>query len=119
MRIVAFEDDPMIGMLLNMLLGSSQGIELHVASTGREGLEKVDTLGPDLVLMDNELPDGEGSSFVSTLREEKGYRGVIAYLTARANDADWLESHKSDVDAVLRKPIDPKTFLQEILALRP
>ncbi len=59
----------------------------------------------DLILMDRNLPNVEGSLFVQTLRD-KGYHQPVIYLTAKDKDEEVLEGFERGADDYITKPFN-------------
>jgi DNA-binding response OmpR family regulator len=59
----------------------------------------------DLILMDRNLPNVEGSLFVQALREQ-GYNQPVIYLTAKDKDEDILEGFARGADDYITKPFN-------------
>ena len=102
-KILIVEDDENIIRMLKRRL-KKVGYEILHASNGIEGLKIVETLSPDLVLMDMHLPVMDGYTTVRTLRE-KNYKGKIAALTASATNEDIPKAFKAGCNYFISKPI--------------
>jgi len=87
-----------------------QGYRIVLARTGSEGLEKIRTEEPHLVLLDRKLPDMDGLKIISGRNE--GLRVVC--VTARAYDEDKEEALAAGVDAYLVKPAPPNQVLKAV-----
>ncbi|PIF04427.1 MAG: DNA-binding response regulator [Arcobacter sp.] len=59
----------------------------------------------DLILMDRNLPNVEGSVFIHKLRQ-KGYSISVIYLTAKDSDEDILEGFQRGGDDYITKPFN-------------
>ncbi len=60
------------------------GYQVAAAATGREAVESARALGPDAVVMDLSLPDGEGPAAAGEIRGQRGLSAVpVLYVTAR------------------------------------
>ena len=59
----------------------------------------------DLILMDRNLPNTEGSVFIKSLRN-KGYSNPVIYLTAKDKDEDILEGFDRGGDDYITKPFN-------------
>jgi len=79
--ILVVDDEPNITDLLRAAL-RFEGFDVEVSSTGRDALEKVRSLRPDLVMLDVMLPDLDGTEVCRLLREE-GDQVPVLFLTAR------------------------------------
>ena len=60
LRILYVEDDPGLARLVQMRL-APEGYQVDIATTGQEGLLAFDETIHDLVIVDYQLPDGNGS----------------------------------------------------------
>lgn len=63
------EDDADIGETYKMKLNSNNFV-VEIASDGEEGMEKIRSLRPDLVLLDIVMPKKDGFDFLEDLRSE-------------------------------------------------
>ena len=67
------------------------------AENGRVGLEKVETCGPNLILLDLLMPEMDGFEFLSELRDHEAWRAIpVVVLTAKEmtiEDHRRLEGH--------------------------
>ncbi|MBI9092986.1 MAG: response regulator [Desulfobacterium sp.] len=85
------------------------------ARDGEEGLEKIRTERPDLVLLDMSLPGMDGYTVAGKAKRDQniGHIPVIA-LTARAMKGDREEIIKAGCDDYIAKPIDAELILQKV-----
>lgn len=69
-------------------------------------------LTPDLLVLDQRLPDEYGSTIVHSLRERPQYRDIpILFVTA----IDDEEAHRlTDIAPVVRKPFDFTDFVEAV-----
>jgi DNA-binding response OmpR family regulator len=109
-RILIVEDDRAIARLLRDNL-EYEGFAVEWAASGREALEKAQTHGPDLVLLDLMLPsDVDGYELCRTFAAAQG-RAVII-LTARGRKEERIRGLQLGADDYLVKPF----ALDELLA---
>lgn len=86
------------------------------AHTGAEALEKVEHLGPDLVLLDIYLPDISGLEVLQRLREE-GIAPVDVIAVTAARDVESLRAAmRGGVVHYLIKPFLFPTFEEKLLS---
>ena len=68
-RMVIVEDDPMVVEITQEFIKDCRGFEVAgVAHTGQEAVELVAKLKPQLVLLDNFLPDFNGTAVIGKIR---------------------------------------------------
>ena len=70
----------------------------------------------DLILMDRNLPNTEGSIFVQNLRE-KGFDQPVIYITAKDKDEDVLEGFERGADDYITKPFNLDVLKARVNAL--
>jgi DNA-binding NarL/FixJ family response regulator len=69
-RVLVVDDDPAIRILLRTFLESENAFEVvGEAANCSEALEITGTLHPDLVTMDYNLPDGDGTTCIREIKE--------------------------------------------------
>jgi CheY-like chemotaxis protein len=82
------------------------------ASHGREALERMAELRPDLVLTDWMMPVLDGPALIQRIRAEPAYQGV-ALLGMSAVDVRALRRQYPDLH-FLQKPFDIDTLLRQV-----
>jgi CheY-like chemotaxis protein len=114
-RVLAVEDDPDIRMVILLALELDPHVEAIVVGTGAEALRCLaDFPHPDLVLIDDHLPDTEGVALVAAMRAA-GHGDVrFAYLTASVRDADRARFIAAGAVGVIAKPFNPLVLVCEI-----
>jgi len=65
-RILIVDDDPDISALMTLIL-KDEGYELFFAINGRDGLDKVISIHPDLIFLDMCMPVLDGIGFLKEL----------------------------------------------------
>src|SRR5258708_33458075 len=58
-KVLIIDDENDFGYLLKSFL-SRRGCEVHLSHTLREGMQALDEIKPDILILDNNLPDGLG-----------------------------------------------------------
>ncbi|MEK6611034.1 MAG: sigma-54 dependent transcriptional regulator, partial [Gemmatimonadota bacterium] len=100
-RLLIVEDDALLRSVLAERL-QHEGIEVVAAGTLREARAGLDTVAPDVVLLDLRLPDGEG---LDLLREAAhGGDSVWVVMTAHATVSLAVEALKLGAHDFLEKP---------------
>jgi len=103
MKILIVEDEPNNMMLMNIIL-KKHGHEPIEAFTATEGIEKISSTKPDIVLMDLRLPDMVGFEATRRIREIAKDVPIIA-VTSYSIDEVRGRDHESRVQW-----IDPETY---------
>jgi CheY-like chemotaxis protein len=103
-RILVVDDERLICELVESLF-QGPGMEVEVASSGAEALERASRNPPDLILLDVVLPGLSGLSICQLLRMRPRLRDVPIYmLTARARAGDHADSARAGATGHIEKP---------------
>jgi two-component system response regulator VicR len=113
--VVCIEDEPEMIDLVKLILGR-KGFELVGAVGGREGLETVRQLKPDLVLLDLMMPDMDGWEVYQKMKTEEELKEIpVIVVTAKAQSIDKvLGLHIAKVEDYVTKPFGPQELLQAV-----
>ncbi len=112
-RILIVEDEPRIAAFLQKGF-AAQGFVTEVAQDVAEALARVRT-GPDLVVLDRGLPDGDGLDVLRELRRFERSVPVIV-LTARDAVADTVSGLDQGADDYMTKPFSFEELLARVRA---
>jgi two-component system KDP operon response regulator KdpE len=116
-RILIVEDDEQLGRMLRIML-SQAGHAVTTAATGAEGLEFLDRLRFDLLLLDLNLPDIEGPALIKEAMESATGAPIIV-ISARSMVRDKIDALDLGAFDYVAKPFDPDELLARIrVALR-
>ncbi len=93
----------------------ARGYNVEEAADGEEGLEKVRTLHPDVVLLDISLPKMDGIEVVKHIRADPELREIpVIALTASAMVGDRERFLAAGCDDYLSKPVRMVTLLERV-----
>ena len=107
------EDDQDTAESLRSLLDLC-GYLVVVAKTSQQGIEAAREMEPHIVLCDIGLPDGDGYSVGSQLRQSVGHAARLIAVTGHAAPIDRQRALAAGFDQHLPKPVDPAELLREL-----
>ena len=114
-KILVIDDEPLILGSLEALL-NKKGYEIHLASTGKEGIKFLDQEGADLVLLDIIMPGMSGKEVFEKIREINPDAKII--ITSGYSKQQITESlMASGANGFLPKPFNIDKLLGLIKAL--
>lgn len=117
LNVLVIDDEEDIRSILKYAL-EKEGYQVHEASSGNEGLEKVNSLRPDVIVLDVMMPDMDGIEVCEQIRRSPNNDEIIiCMLTARNEDYSQIAGLESGADDYVAKPIKPKVFVSKIKAL--
>ena len=114
-KIVYVEDELEMIDLVKLIL-SRKGYEVIGAAGGREGLDTIREVIPDLVLLDLMMPDIEGWDVYQQMRAEEATRNIpVIVVTAKAQNIDKvLGLHIAKVNDYISKPFSPQDLVASV-----
>jgi DNA-binding response OmpR family regulator len=114
-RVVCIEDEPEMIDLVRLIL-SREGFEVIGAPGGMNGLQTVEDLQPNLVLLDLMMPDMDGWEVYQRIKANPSISHIpVIVVTARAQSIDKvLGLHIAKVDDYITKPFGPAELLKSV-----
>lgn len=115
MRTLIVDDEPLARSRLKRLLADHPSIEcVGEASCAAEALALTDQLQPDLVMLDIEMPGGDGLTLANTLNQ-RHLPPALILVTAHPEHA--LDAYRVGPSDYLLKPVDPKRLATALARL--
>lgn len=114
--ILVVEDNDQNLYLMRFLL-QARGLAVAEARDGPAGIEAALRLRPDAILLDIQLPGMTGYEVCERLRAlGETARTPIVAVTSYAMPGDRERAFAAGVDGYIEKPINPETFVEQVLA---
>ena len=85
------------------------------ANNGVEALQMVASLQPELVLLDNNMPEMNGVETLKRLREQN-FPGKVLLFTVSDDEDDVRDAMRLGADGYLLKDMEPEQLIQQIRA---
>lgn len=111
LRTIIVDDEPLARRLLRAMLKETEGVELIAeCRNGREAIEVARALGPDLMILDIQMPGVSGFDVVKELQSD--IMPMVVFCTAFQRYAiDAFDLHAVDY---LLKPVDNKRLQRAV-----
>jgi two-component system, OmpR family, response regulator MprA len=114
-RVLVVEDDAHVRDAVARAL-RYEGYDVHTATDGNDALLQVDTVAPDVVVLDVLMPGTDGLAVCRILRE-RGNRVPVLMLTARHEVSDRVAGLDAGADDYLVKPFALDELFARLRAL--
>ena len=118
LRIIYVEDDADIRAMVELAL-EDEGFELFQYGSPQQMLDQVDSVDPDLILLDIMMPEIDGITVARKLKSKPNLQQTpIIFLTAKVQSAEIERYRACGAEAVIKKPFDVMELanqLREIL----
>jgi two-component system nitrate/nitrite response regulator NarP len=116
LRVLVADDHPMIRTALEALLRDTDYEIIGTAGTGEATLHEVERLRPDILLLDLQMPAGNGMEVLRRIQADGSSRAPrsgmkVVLLTAAIDDSALLEAQSLKVQGIVLKNADPAFLL--------
>jgi putative two-component system response regulator len=116
-EILVVEDDPRNIQILSSLLGR-EGYHTYVATDGELALDYLDTILPDLILLDLGLPKMDGFEICERLKSNPATRLIpVVVLTGQSDFVSKLRCIELGADDFISKPFNSTEVLARCKSL--
>ncbi|MDB5278456.1 MAG: response regulator [Ferruginibacter sp.] len=114
--VLIIDDEKDICYLLGNLLRKKR-LQSEYVNSLKDAANMLEKNEPDIIFLDNHLPDGMGVNFISYIKRFHPLSKIIM-ITAHDNVADKQKAFKEGVDYFLSKPFSKETIngIMETLA---
>jgi two-component system, OmpR family, KDP operon response regulator KdpE len=110
-RVLVVDDEPAILRAVQTNLGRHD-FRVDTAANGREALDAIGRVHPDLILLDLGLPDMDGLEVLQIIRKRANTPVVV--LSARGAEQDKVVALDSGADDYLTKPFGINELLARV-----
>ena len=119
-KVLIVDDEYYTRKVIRTLLLAMGCTKLHEATDGASGLDAIRALGPDIVLLDWEMPGIDGAAFVRRVRSPGTFplpHVPIIMLTGHGERSRVLEAVRLGVHEFLLKPVSSAALQARMLSV--
>jgi DNA-binding response OmpR family regulator len=113
MKVLLIDDEPNLRETIAEMLTFS-GYEVCLAKDGNDGLQKVASFYPDIIICDVMMPQLDGYGFVTKHMASNLAHVPVLMLTAKVEQKDEEYGFSLGVKAYIRKPFSFKELQEKI-----
>jgi DNA-binding NarL/FixJ family response regulator len=118
LRVLIADDHPTYAEALRMLLSTHERIEVvGAAGNGLQAVQMAEELGPDLILMDLDMPVMGGLEATRLLAQRSTARVLL--LTGSTSTAEVDNALQAGASGYLSKALDSSTLVEHVLLFGP
>ncbi|MCW3169977.1 response regulator [Chryseobacterium sp. 09-1422] len=111
-KILIFDDDKVILEVISIIFEEG-GYEVEISETSHDIIQKVSAFQPDVILMDNWIPNIGGVEATKLLKSHEEYKNIpVIYVTAN-NDIVAL-AKSAQADDFVAKPFNLEDLEEKV-----
>ena len=114
--ILVVEDNDDISLLLKLVLESA-GYQVETVNNGKDALKQVETVQPQLMLVDIMMPEMNGLQVAHTVKEELDYQNLPILLVSAVDRLKDEQLYDSQAEDIIYKPFDIDYLLSKVDSL--
>ncbi|MEM8808420.1 MAG: response regulator transcription factor [Cyanobacteria bacterium P01_G01_bin.38] len=113
-KLLLIDDDPNLILLVKDYL-EFRGYQVVTAGNGREALDVLGNLVPDMIICDVMMPEMDGYAFVEQVRHDPGKSWIpILFLSAKGQSQDRVKGLTTGADVYMVKPFEPEELVAQV-----
>ena len=113
-KLLLIDDDPNLILLVKDYL-EFRGYNVDTAENGREALEVLDHLVPDMIICDVMMPEMDGYTLVKHIRQEAVTNRIpVLFLSAKGQSQDRVKGLNEGADVYMSKPFEPEELVAQV-----
>ena len=118
MKILIIDDDQLTSTTWAMGLKSA-GFDVINASNGQDGINQTKSQKPDLVLLDQIMPDMLGNAVLGQLKQDPETMSIPVMLISNYNESQMMKDAiaQGAVDYILKYQIETKDLVDKVQSL--
>ncbi len=115
MKVLLVDDDEAILAVFSTAL-KKDGIDTVVTTTGKDALEKAKTDKPDLILLDQVLPDISGNEILKTLKADEQTKNIPVMILSNFSQEELVKEaiDNGATDYIFKYQIEPQDLVNKI-----
>ncbi len=115
MKVLLIDDDPDFVHIFEAAL-SKEGFQTTASGTGEDGLAKAKSEKPDLILLDQVLPDLSGNDVLKTLKADDQTKAIPVIFLSNFSQEELVKVALDEgaVDYVFKYQVEPKDVIAKV-----
>ncbi|WP_434686430.1 response regulator [Pseudanabaena minima] len=116
--ILLIDDEPNLAQVIAVCLESFKGWKVQIANSGKAGLSIVESLKPDVILLDVMMPEMDGITVFQHLQQNLNTQKIpVILLTAKVQASDRARFAQLNIAGTIAKPFEPLQIADQIAQL--
>jgi len=115
MKVLIVDDDENIGLVFETALQKG-GLETVFALNGKSGIDKAKSEKPDLVLLDQVLPDISGNEVLKTLKTDSLTKDIPVLILSNFSQEELVKEalNNGALDYIFKYQVEPQDLVNKV-----
>lgn len=115
MKILLIDDDEALTTIFTAAL-TKEGFQVVAVNTGQEGIDKAITETPNLILLDQVLPDFSGNDILKQLKLDEKTKNIPVIILSNFSQEELVKEaiNQGAVDYVFKYQVEVKDVIEKI-----
>lgn len=115
MKVLLVDDEESLLQIFSQTLQTG-GFEVTTASNGNDAIQKIKTVLPDVVLLDQVLPDINGNQVLQTMKADPATQNIPVAILSNFSQGDLMKDaiNMGAVDYILKYQVEPKDLIEKV-----
>ena len=115
MKVLLVDDDEALANVFSTAL-KKEGFETSIAVTGEEGLQKAESEKPDLILLDQVLPDIQGNEVLTKLKGKDATKNIPVIILSNFSQEELVKQAMNEgaQEYIFKFRIDTKDLVNKV-----
>jgi DNA-binding NarL/FixJ family response regulator len=113
-RLLLIDDDPNLILLVKDYL-EFRGYEVVTADNGKEALQLLAQVPPDMIICDIMMPEMDGYGLIENVRQDRRTGWIpVLFLSAKGQSQDRIKGLNLGADVYMVKPFEPEELVAQV-----
>ena len=114
-KIAIIEDDPVISQMYRMKF-EADGFDVQLANNGKRGVALVESLVPDIILLDLQMPEMDGAEALAIIRKHEWGKDIpVIILTNLGEEESPKEIRALGIHSyIVKADLTPRQVVQRV-----
>lgn len=114
MKTLVVDDDEIVRTFVQRVMEHS-GYEVHLAEHGRQALDVIESLDPDLLVTDLNMPEMDGYELIQSVRAMPNFKHLPIICLSSVNQRGDIERLiEQGISSYVLKPVKPSDLADRI-----
>jgi DNA-binding response OmpR family regulator len=113
-KLILVDDSPVVQKVINLAF-SAEGFEIHALADGKEAIESIEKINPDMILIDINLPKSNGYEICEFIKNyTKSIPTPVIFLKEAFEKVDREMIKELDYEEIIEKPFNSEKLVLKV-----